>query len=168
MNRLSCEKSCEKAVNGCERLHSPNDRPSAGLDELIIARLEDAGRVLLALPWSGYRTGTRSGHPEVVNEAIESYGWSAPTMRPAVPSAARISKMDEALSWITLIPIERSALRRVVGRRMLVHPINDRHLYSWRDIGRDIGVSHQTAKNWHAEAVGMIAAELRIKFAVSV
>jgi hypothetical protein len=154
MNRLSCDESCEKAVNGCER-------PSVDLEQLIVARLEDAGRVLLALPMRGPSTEMRTGHPEVVHEAIEAYGWNAAVGRPAMPSARQITRMDEALTWLALIPAERMAFRRVVGRRMLVHPLNDRHLYSWRQIGRELGISHHTAESWHAQGIDAIAFRLR-------
>jgi hypothetical protein len=166
MNVLSWEGSWEKAGNGWERDRSHNDRPSVSLEELVVARLEDAGRVLLTLPVRGHSTHLRTGHPEVVHGAIEAYGWHTATPRPALPSAERISKMDEALSWISLIPVTRVALRRVIGRRMLVHPLNDRHLYSWRKIGRELGISHHTAESWHGDGVGMIAVALRIKFSV--
>jgi hypothetical protein len=137
------------------------------LEELIIARLEDAGRVLLALPLRGHSTAVRTGHPEVVHEAIEAYGWNVSQSRPPVPSADRITRMDEALAWLGLIPEERRALRRIVGRRMLVHPLNDRHLYSWRQIGDELRISHHTAQVWHGQAIDEIAFRLR-KLSVSV
>ena len=37
--------------------------------------------------------------------------------------------MDEAMAWISLIPLDRYVLRRIVGARSLVHPITERHLY---------------------------------------
>jgi Domain of unknown function (DUF6362) len=157
MNRLSCSQSCSQAVPSC----SGNERPSVGLEQLIIARLEDAGRVLLALPMRGHSMGMRTGHPDVVHEAIEAYGWNAGRCRPAVPSARQITLMDEALVWLRLIPETRPALRRIVGRRMLVHPVNDKHLYSWRDIGRELGISHNTAEVWHRQGIDAIAFRLR-------
>jgi hypothetical protein len=167
MNRLSCEKSCEKAVNGCERFGPQNeppirrDRASVDLERLIVLRLEDAGRVLLALPMRGHSTALRTGHPEVVHEAIEAYGWNDARGRPAAPSAAQITRMDEALAWLALIPNTRQELRRVVGRRMLIHPLNDRHLYSWRQIGREFGISHHTAESWHRQGIEAIGFRLR-------
>src|SRR3954452_3716575 len=83
--------------------------------ELVIYRLEEAGATLLALPHSGWSTKLRSSSLEIVRAAVESYGWSTNRMRPAVPSAERITRMDEALGWILLIPPDRHVLRRIVG-----------------------------------------------------
>ena len=99
---------------------------------LVTYRLEEAGATLLALPGTGWSTRLRASSLEIVRAAVESYGWTANRIRPPVPSAARITRMDEALGWISLIPIDRYVLRRIVGARSLVHPITERHLYPWR------------------------------------
>jgi len=83
--------------------------------ELVIYRLEEAGATLLAIPGSGWSTRLRSSSLEIVRTAIESYGWTASQLRPPTPSAERISRMDEAMEWISLIPLERYVLRRIVG-----------------------------------------------------
>ncbi len=75
--------------------------------ELVTYRLEDAGAALLALPGTGWSTRLRSSSLEIVRTAIESYGWTATRIRPPVPSAERITRMDEAMAWISLIPVER-------------------------------------------------------------
>ena len=111
--------------------------------ELVIYRLEEAGAALLALPGTGWSTRLRSSSLDIVRAAIESYGWTASRIRPPVPSAARISRMDEALSWIPLIPIDRYVLRRIVAPRSLVHPITERHLYPWRRLGAALGADHK-------------------------
>ena len=83
--------------------------------ELVTYRLEEAGATLLALPGTGWTTRLRASSLEIVRAAVESYGWSEKRIRPPVPSAARITRMDEALGWIPLIPIDRYVLRRIVG-----------------------------------------------------
>jgi hypothetical protein len=135
--------------------------------ELVIYRLEEAGATLLALPGTGWSTRLRASSPEIVRVAIESYGWTAKRIRPPVPSAARITRMDEAMGWITLIPIDRSVLRRIVGARSLVHPITERHLYPWRRLAIAIGADHKAVQRWHAEGVGLIVAALNRKAAVT-
>ena len=95
----------------------------------MIHRLEEAGATLLALPGTGWSTRLRSSSLEIVRTAVESYGWTANSIRPPIPSAARITRMDEAMGWITLIPVDRYVLRRIVGARSLVHPVTERHLY---------------------------------------
>jgi hypothetical protein len=127
----------------------------------VIARLEEAGRTLLALPSSGYSTKLRSSSIDIVRAAIESYGWSVRQIRPAVPSAAKISRMDEAMSWLSLIPADKYVLRRIVGARSLVHPISDRHLFTWRRLGQLIGADHKAMQRWHAQGIDLIVAGLK-------
>jgi hypothetical protein len=133
---------------------------SVNLDRLVIARLEDAGRVLLALPMRGYTTHLRTGHPEVVHDFSEAYGWLPERPRIPIPSADRISRMEEALEWLSLIPGEHSRFRRVVGMRMLVSPLNDRYLFSWRGVGSRMRVDHKTAKHWHRRGVDLVTSGL--------
>ena len=128
--------------------------------ELVIYRLEEAGTALLALPGTGWSTRLRGSSLDIVRAAIESYGWTAGRIRPPVPSAARITRMDEALSWIPLIPIDRYVLRRIVGARSLVHPITERHLYPWRRLGAALGADHKAVQRWHAQGIDLIVAAL--------
>ena len=69
--------------------------------------------------------------------------------------------MDEALAWLQLIPQDRYVLRRIVGARSLVHPISDRHLYSWRRLGSVLGADHKAVQRWHAQGIATIVAGLR-------
>jgi hypothetical protein len=128
--------------------------------DLVICRLEEGGAVLLALPGSGWSTRLRGSSLEIVRTAIESYGWTTSRMRPPVPSAGRISRMDEAMSWIPLIPVDRYVLRRIVGARSLVHPITQRHLYPWRRLGAALGADHKAVQRWHAQGIDLIVAAL--------
>lgn len=128
----------------------------------VIYRLEEAGATLLALPGTGYSTRLKASHLDVVQEAQVAYGGdSGGRIRPPVPSAARISRMDEALAWIALIPRERHVLRRIVGARSLVSPVTERHLFSWRRLGGVLGADHKAVQRWHAQAIGMLVVALR-------
>jgi hypothetical protein len=129
--------------------------------------LEEAGASLLALPGTGWSTRLRASSLEIVRAAIESYGWTEKRIRPATPSAARITRMDEALGWITLIPIDRYVLRRIVGARSLVHPITERHLYPWRRLATAIGADHKAVQRWHAQGIDLIVASLNQKAAAT-
>ena len=133
-----------------------------GLDaEAVIARLEEAGATLLALPQRGYSTRLRLGALEIVRAASEAYGWEGNTrLRPPVPSAAQITRMDEAFSWLGLIPDERYVLRRILAARALTHPLTGRHLYPWRRLGTALGADHKAIQRWHREAVGLLVAAL--------
>jgi Domain of unknown function (DUF6362) len=128
--------------------------------DYVIYRLEEAGATLLALPGSGWSTRLRSASLEIVRSALESYGWGQTRVRPAAPSAEKISRMDEAMSWIPLIPLDRYVLRRIVGARSLVHPLTDRHLYPWRRLGVALGADHRAIQRWLAQGVGMIVEAL--------
>lgn len=112
----------------------------------VILRLEEAGRTLLALPGTGWSTRLRSTQLETVRNALESYGWATQPIRPAVPAAAKITRMDEAFSWLQLIAHDRYVLRRIVGARALVHPISDRHLFSWRRLAAAVGQTTKLSK----------------------
>lgn len=126
----------------------------------VVARLEEAGATILALPATGPSTRMRLSTLEVVHTAAESYGWTAGPLRPPTPSSARISRMDEAFAWIGLIPEDRYVLRRIVGARSLVHPITERHLFPWRRLGKVLGADHKAVQRWHAQGVAMIVAAL--------
>jgi len=133
-----------------------------GIDpDFVIYRLEEAGATLLALPSTGYSTRLRTSSLEIVRTALEAYGWSDARIRPAVPSAERIDRMDEAMSWISLIPNDRYVLSRVVGARSLVHPLTDRHLYPWRRLGKALGADHKAVQRWHAQGISSIVAALQ-------
>ena len=123
-------------------------------------RLEEAGATLLALPGTGWSPRLRTSSLEIVRTAIESYGWADQRVRPAVPQAAEISRMDEAMGWISLIPLDRYVLRRIVGARSLVHPVTERHLFPWRRLGVALGADHKAVQRWHAEGIGLIVAAL--------
>ncbi len=125
----------------------------------IIARLEDAGRTLLALPDGGHSTRLRSTVWEVLREPMEAPA-AATRLRPPVPDGPLVSRMDEALGWIALIPHDRYVLRRIVGARALVHPLTLRHMFPWRRLGTALGADHKAVQRWHAQGIAIIAAGL--------
>lgn len=130
-----------------------NDKLDAAF---VVYRLEEAGATLLALPNTGHSTRLRTSQLDVVHTALEAYGWDRGRVRPAIPSASRISRMDEALGWIAHIPNDRYVLRRIVGARSLVSPVTERHLYSWRRLGSVIGADHKAVQRWHAQGIDML------------
>ncbi len=135
--------------------------------ELVTYRLEEAGAALLALPGTGWSTRLRASSLEIVRTAIERYGWTNKRIRPPIPSATRITRMDEALGWISMIPIDRYVLRRIVGARSLVHPITERHLYPWRRLAIAIGADHKAVQRWHAQGIDLMVAALNQKAAAT-
>lgn len=128
--------------------------------ELVTYRLEEAGTTLLSLPQSGFTTKLRTSSLEIVRSAVEGYGWTEKQVRPPVPSAAKITRMDEALGWVLLIPVENYVLRRIVGARSLVSPVTERHLFTWRRLGALLGADHKAIQRWHGQGIAMIVSAL--------
>jgi hypothetical protein len=146
------------ATAPASRPATPDHKP---LDaDFVIYRLEEAGSTLLALPGTGWTTRLRSSSIEIVRTALESYGWTEARIRPPVPSSERITRMDETLAWIPLIPLDRYVLRRIVGARCLVHPVTDRYLFPWRRLGAAIGADHKAVQRWHAQGIAIIVSAL--------
>jgi hypothetical protein len=150
--------------DGLSARHGRQQASGAPVDAAwVIVRLEEAGRTLLALPQAGYATGLRSsGAWEFLRMAAEAEAWPSASgpARPAVPPAARIDRMDDAWGWLSLIPQDRYVLRRIVGARALVHPLTDRHLYSWRKLGTVLGADHKAVQRWHAWGISLIVVGL--------
>jgi Domain of unknown function (DUF6362) len=136
------------------------DRVPAFDAELVIYRLEEAGRTLLALPHTGPSTRLKTSTLEIVRTVQEQFGQEETRVRVPVPSAARITRMDEALAWVPLIPRDRYVLRRIVGARCLVSPLTERHQFSWRRLGKLLGADHKAIQRWHAEGIDLIVAAL--------
>ena len=128
--------------------------------ELLTSRLEEAGATLLSIPHSGWTTTLRTSSLDIVRSAVEAYGWQEKRIRPPVPSASKIDRMDEALSWIPLIPVENYVMRRIVGARCLVHPLTDKHLFPWRRIAAALGADHKAVQRWHARGLDLIISAL--------
>ncbi len=128
----------------------------------MLAALEEAGLTLLALPDSGPSTRLRQGGLEWVRDAC-AYPPDRTQIRPAVPSAAAIDRMDRVLTWIPRIPADKFVLRRVVGARCLVSPVNGRHLFSWRRLGTAVGADHKAVQRWHAQGIDLIVAALNAR-----
>ncbi len=136
--------------------------PEAPIDATYVTRrLEEAGTALLCMPSTGWTTKLRTSNLEVVRAAMDSYGWGEEKkVRPPVPSAAEITRMDEAMGWLLLIPADRYVLRRIVGARSLVNPLTERYLFPWRRLAAALGADHKAVQRWHGEGIGLIVAGL--------
>ena len=127
----------------------------------VQARLEEAGHTLLCLPNTGPSTRLRSSALEIVRAACElELAPPGKRLRPPVPSAAKIAAMDEAWGWLSMIPNDRYVLRRIVGARSLISPLNERYLFTWRRLGALLGADHRAVQRWHADGIGWIVAGL--------
>ena len=142
--------------------------------ETVRLRLEEAGMTLLALPGGGRASRIGSSMPAVTRQAIDAYGWTDERIRPAHPTPAEISRMDEALPWISLIRADNPKpgaaelhsldggvqLRNIVGARMLIDPITRRYLFSWSRLGKAMGADRKAITRWHEAAMALIATRL--------
>ncbi len=128
--------------------------------DYVNIRLDEAGATLLSLPGSGFSSRLSSGGLDVVRNAIEAYGWTDLPIRPSVPSAAKIDEMDKALAWLSLIPQSSYILRRIVGARMMVHPVTERRLFTWNRIAKSIGSDHKAVQRWHGTGIDLIVRAL--------
>lgn len=130
--------------------------------EAVIAALEAAGETLLCLPQGGHTTQLRTSAWRVVHNAAEAYGYAEPggRLRPPVPSAAAITRMDTALAWLALIPDDKYVLRRIVACRMLVSPHTGRNLYPWRRLGTLLGADHKAIQRWHGQGIALLVRAL--------
>lgn len=131
--------------------------------DVVIARLEEAGATLLALPNRGYGLGMRGFWPEIMRDAAEAYGYGIAPLRAAAPSPRDITAMDAALAWLSLIPDSQRVLRRVVGARALVSPVTGRALFSWRRLGVLVGADHRAVQRWHGDGIAVIVEALQAR-----
>jgi hypothetical protein len=137
------------------------ERSPVSIDaETVIARLEEAGRALLSLPNVGPSTRLVQSGLEWVRDASDCARPASPRIWPSIPDAATIDRMDQALAWIPLIPVDRYVLRRVVGARSLINPMTDRYLYTWRRLALAVGADHKAVQRWHAQGIDLIVAQL--------
>jgi hypothetical protein len=123
--------------------------------EYIIQRLEAAGKTELAMPAKGFSTGLAQQQWHIVRNWRTDYAGSE-IPRAAIPSAGDISAMNEAYGWVLYIPDNLAAVRRVIYARSLVHPLNDRHLMSWRKIAEMMHTDHKAVQRMFIQGVKII------------
>lgn len=150
-----------------------DERPQVWSPDDVRARLEAAGRTLLALPLPqrAMPQDARSRWPDPVRGLQDTFfalvGSSDQikedhaAMRHAVriaPTARAVAEMDEALQWLWLIKDPRK--RRLCMARALVHPVSERHIASYGKLGRIFGLHRDTVRVWHDRALADIAIAL--------
>ena len=131
----------------------------------------------MALNVPGCRpSGARTWWPTVLHNSAEAYGYTEEDMPIRAPSARAITRMDEALGWIRLIPLDPARagsgdlhsrhggaiLRRIVECRCLVNPRSGRHVFSWRRLGDHLSCNHEAARQWHARGLALVLRGLRV------
>ena len=127
----------------------------------VAVRLEEAGRVLMALPATGCMpSGFRSFWPHYPHDVHEAYGYGQDEPRPAVPSAKAVSAMEQAFGWVQLISPDKIRMRRIVLMRSLVSPRTDRHVWSWRRLAEELDIGSTWARGEYATGLAIIAGAL--------
>jgi Domain of unknown function (DUF6362) len=117
--------------------------------ELVIFRLVEAGRTLLSMRGkSPFPAGYSSAWPDIVRQAIESYGYNDEQIGPAVPSSAAIDRMDAMWRWLGLVPDRQTLVRRVVAARAFVHPVTGRHVVNWRRLADQLRTDYRSMQRW--------------------
>lgn len=159
-NRPELASSPSQRPNDSGKKTSTTGGGGAHTIESVTERLEEAGATLLSLPASRTRTDLRTSRWPIIHAAIDAYGWSGTRLRPAIPMASAISRMDQALAWIGLIPQDSYVLRRIVGARALVSPLTGRYLFTWRRLGTLLGADSRAIKRWHAKGIAAIVESL--------
>lgn len=138
--------------------------------EEVGQRLEDAGRTLMSLPMprGSLPKDARSRWPDAVRgyeDAFAALIGASPEVKQdfadshnrvrTVPSARSVGQMEEALDWLWRLDDPRK--RRLCLARSLIHPLNGRHLASYRKLGRIFGLHHDTVRAWHDRALAELA-----------
>jgi len=116
----------------------------------VEARLADAGRILLALPWANcFPFGLRTLWSEAEIDA---------SVRRPIPTSDQIRAMDQAYRWTALIA--RQEERRLVLMRSLVLPAlasgRPRYVWSWRRLQGATGFHRDTLKERWGRGIGHI------------
>lgn len=120
------------------------------MPEEIEQRLRSAAQTLRVLPRpkNGSPATMAAAWPDIVRRVFHDAPKDL-VMRAAVPPAADITEMDEALQWLHLVN-ERE--RRILWARACK--------VSWRRLEDVDGSSHMTLRKVHREALIAIAAQL--------
>ncbi len=135
--------------------------------DYIVRRIEHAGATLYCMRIKDPRPLLAQGRKLIVCDFMEMATTedargavaSALKLHLPTPKARDITLMDEAFSWIKLIP--DNATRRVVALRSRFHPITQRHQLSWRACALLLGMDRKTACGRHSKAMLFLEKSLR-------
>lgn len=118
--------------------------------------LEWAGGRMLAIQVHGaWPSSYRSFWPDYPDDQVTAYGYTPSRMHAPALNSSEVVLMDEILSLISLTPVILQ--RRILNARALVHPLNNRHLYSWATIAALIHSERRAVKLLHKKGLETIA-----------
>ena len=147
------------ARNGTRGEFCPGDGGKRGEDlecplwdeAAVKTRLREAAETLRAMTLSCRDRPARigSGWPDVVRQSCEAYGYSEVRVRPPAPPPTRISRADEAVTWLLWLT---DAERRVSWARASG--------ITWRRLEDIDGRSHVTLRKIQSSALQCICEHL--------
>lgn len=134
-------------------------QPHRWTAEQVVARLQDAGTTMQQWRVKGcWPAGYGQAWPDVVRDAWEAYDWRDGGVVHVQPTAASLHAMEEAVSWLLLIPSDQVALRRIVWSRSLLHPGHGGYRYSWRLLARMVDLDKNTVQHWYGRGIAIVVA----------
>lgn len=118
--------------------------------------LEWAGGRMLSIQVHGARPSSyRSFWPDYPDDQSTAYGYTPARMRAPSLNSSEVVLMDEILSLVSLTP--NILQRRILNARALVHPLNNRHLYSWAKIAILIHSERRAVKLLHKRGLEILS-----------
>jgi hypothetical protein len=126
--------------------------------DYVQRRIEHAGATMRCLRIKHPSTLLAQGRAEIVREIGDYPDEKGVVNRYPSPSPRDVALMDEALSWVLLVP--NKPRRRLVGLRSQFCPMNEECVISWRQCGRILHIDHKSAKSWHEQAMIYLATAL--------
>lgn len=126
----------------------------------VVARLEEAGATLMALPSNAPRLGQKVQTYGYVVEQLATDAKADPdhVARLPVPGAAEIDRMDATYSWLGFIG--NRTTRRIVAARSLTRAHTGKPAYSWLKLAKIVGGDVRAIKGWHEKGLAEIAMAL--------
>jgi hypothetical protein len=122
--------------------------------------LEWAGARMWALPVDGvWPQSFHVAWPEYNIELFQVLEFRARlALRAAAPSSAEIPIMDQILSLPALC--RETERRRILHRRAIVHPIRNRHIYTWHRLARDFHKDPRSLRALHRRALDEVVGKI--------
>lgn len=147
---VSYDELPELLDGGIPATPGPGERWTASL---VRARLVDAMDTLKRLKFPDHGAPPREMRTAMPLPPADwsAYGWEDARTRLSPPTPAAITRLDKTLPW--LLWIESPRIRKAVCLRAVG--------LSWRRVARAVGLgSPETARQWEAAALDLVAAKL--------
>lgn len=136
-------------------------------------RFEQAGSTLLMMRAQGlFPQGHKAAWPEILQQQADIFAAIVGSENPyekaqeieearnrirMQPTARQVQELDQALEWLWLV---EGIKRKLVFARMLVHPVTEKNIISFRKLEAVLGNHRDTIKRWHHDALRQIATQI--------